>query len=41
MSEESKLIENAERLEVEFLRAREQTLDEWNSENDDLAYRDL
>ena len=41
MSEESKPIENAEALDLEFLRALEQTLGEWDSENDELAYRDL
>jgi hypothetical protein len=38
MFEESK---NAAPLDLEYLQALEQTLDEWNSENDDRAYRDL
>jgi hypothetical protein len=28
-------------LDIEFLSALEKTLSEWNSENDDEAYRDL
>jgi hypothetical protein len=41
MPEKSKPLENSEPLDLEYLRALEQTLDEWYSENDDLAYRDL
>ena len=41
MSDESKPLENLESLDLEYLRALEQTLDEWDSENDDRAYRDL
>jgi antitoxin PrlF len=41
MYEGSKPPENAEPLDLEYLRALEQTLSEWDSENDDRAYRDL
>ncbi len=41
MSDESKPKENAEPIDLEYLRALEQTLSEWDSENDDRAYRDL
>jgi antitoxin PrlF len=34
-------IRKAEPLHLEFLPALEKTLSEWNSENDDRAYRDL
>ncbi len=34
-------IRKAEPLDLEFLSALEKTLSEWNSENDDKAYRDL
>lgn len=34
-------IRKAEPLDLEFLSALENTLSEWNSENDDRAYRDL
>jgi antitoxin PrlF len=34
-------IRKAEARDLEFLSALEQTLSEWNSENDDKAYRDL
>lgn len=34
-------IRKAEPLDIEFLSALESTLSEWNSENDDRAYRDL
>jgi antitoxin PrlF len=34
-------IRKAERLDLEFLSALDKTLSEWNSENDDRAYRDL
>ncbi len=34
-------IRRAEPLDLEFLRSIEQTLDEWNSANDDEAYGDL
>jgi antitoxin PrlF len=34
-------IRKAEPLDLEFLSALEQTLSEWNSENDERAYRDL
>ncbi|MGH7779315.1 MAG: AbrB/MazE/SpoVT family DNA-binding domain-containing protein [Candidatus Binataceae bacterium] len=34
-------IRKAEPLDLEFLSALEGTLSEWNSENDDRAYRDL
>jgi len=34
-------IRKAEALELEFLSALEGTLSEWNSANDDRAYRDL
>lgn len=34
-------IRKAELLDLEFLSALETTLSEWNSENDDRAYRDL
>jgi antitoxin PrlF len=34
-------IRKAEPLDMEFLSALESTLSEWNSENDDRAYRDL
>lgn len=34
-------IRKAEPLDIEFLSALENTLSEWNSENDDRAYRDL
>lgn len=34
-------IRKAEPLDLEFLSALETTLSEWNSENDDRAYRDL
>ena len=37
MCEKSKQSENVEPLDLEYLR----TLDQWNSENDDRAYRDL
>jgi antitoxin PrlF len=33
-------IRKAEPLDLEFLLALEKTLSEWNSENDDRAYRD-
>lgn len=35
------LIRKAEPLDLEFLSALEETLSEWNSKNDDRAYRDL
>lgn len=41
MSEESNPTENAEPLDLEYLRALEQTLDEWDTENDERAYCDL
>ncbi len=34
-------IRKAEPLDLEFLSALEKTLSEWNSKNDDKAYRDL
>jgi len=34
-------IRKAEALDLVFLSALERTLSEWNSENDDRAYRDL
>jgi antitoxin PrlF len=34
-------IRKAESLDLEFLSALEKTLSEWNSDNDDKAYRDL
>jgi antitoxin PrlF len=34
-------IRKAEPLDIEFLSALETTLSEWNSDNDDQAYRDL
>lgn len=34
-------IRKAEPLDIEFLSALENTLSEWNSKNDDRAYRDL
>jgi AbrB family looped-hinge helix DNA binding protein len=34
-------IRKAEPLDLEFLSSLEKTLSEWNSENDDRAYRDL
>ncbi len=34
-------IRKAEPLDIEFLSALETTLSEWNSDNDDRAYRDL
>jgi antitoxin PrlF len=34
-------IRKAEPLDVEFLSALESTLSEWNSKNDERAYRDL
>jgi antitoxin PrlF len=34
-------IRKAEPLDLEFLSALEKTLSEWNSNNDDKAYRDL
>ena len=34
-------IRKAEPLDLEFLSALEKTLSEWNSDNDDRAYRDL
>lgn len=34
-------IRKAEPLDIEFLSGLESTLSEWNSENDDRAYRDL
>jgi AbrB family looped-hinge helix DNA binding protein len=34
-------IRKAEPLDLEFLSALERTLSEWNSDNDDKAYRDL
>jgi AbrB family looped-hinge helix DNA binding protein len=34
-------IRKAEPLDLEFLSALEKTLSEWNSDNDDQAYRDL
>jgi AbrB family looped-hinge helix DNA binding protein len=34
-------IRKAEPLDIEFLSALESTLSEWNSENDDRAYREL
>jgi len=34
-------IREAEPLELEFPSALEKTLSEWNSDNDDRAYRDL
>lgn len=34
-------IRKAEPLDLEFLSALETTLSEWNSDNDDRAYRDL
>lgn len=34
-------LRKAEPLDLEFLSALENTLSEWNSENDDRAYRDL
>jgi AbrB family looped-hinge helix DNA binding protein len=34
-------IRRGEPLDLEFISALEGTLSEWNSENDDLAYRDL
>ena len=34
-------IRKAEPLDIEFLSSLENTLSEWNSENDDKAYRDL
>ncbi len=40
MSEESKP-ENSEPLDLEYLRALEQTPHEWESDNDNLAYRYL
>ncbi len=35
------LIRKARQLDIEFLSALESTLSEWNSDNDDQAYRDL
>jgi antitoxin PrlF len=35
------LIRKAEPLDLEFLSALENTLSEWDSENDERAYRDL
>jgi hypothetical protein len=32
---------NAEPLDLEFFLALEKTLSEWNSDNDERAYRDL
>ena len=37
----SVLLRKAEPLDLEFLSALEETLSEWNSENDEQAYRDL
>lgn len=34
-------IRKAEPLDLEFLSSLEKTLSEWNSENDEKAYRDL
>ena len=34
-------LRKAEPLDLEFLSALEKTLSEWNSENDEQAYRDL
>ena len=34
-------LRDSESLDLEFLCALEGTLSEWNSENDDRAYRDL
>ncbi len=34
-------LRKAEPLDLEFLSSLEKTLSEWNSENDDRAYRDL
>lgn len=34
-------IRKAEPLDIDFLSALESTLSEWNSDNDDRAYRDL
>jgi antitoxin PrlF len=34
-------IRKAEPLDIEFLSSLENTLSEWNSENDEKAYRDL
>ncbi len=35
------LVRKAEQLDIEFLSALETTLSEWNSDNDDRAFRDL
>lgn len=34
-------LRKARPLDLEFAKALESTLDEWNSEEDDIAYRDL
>jgi antitoxin PrlF len=34
-------IRKAEPLDLEFLRTLEESLSEWNSDNDERAYRDL
>ena len=35
------ILRRAEPLDLEYLEALERTLSEWDSENDELAYRDL
>jgi antitoxin PrlF len=35
------ILRRAELIDLEYLEAMEGTLSEWNSENDDRAYRDL
>ena len=41
MPEKAKSSENSAPVDLEYLRALEQTFDEWELESDDLAYRDL
>jgi len=41
MSDASKPPDKTEPLDLGYLRALEQTLSEWDSENDDRAYHDL
>ncbi len=41
MSDELKPIENGDPIDLEYLEALEETLSEWNSDNDDRAYAEL